>query len=224
MKKGIFALLLLLPLLFLAACGEKEEAAAPQQAEPAAEDVPAADIETDEAEAGEDETDAKDTSDEEDIAETEFTLVPWFVGNASFSVPAGAIPQNMVEEGTEYCAYENGGFFIMASATPLRGLFSFSDFDAEEASAYLEELAEPDENGYAPQTAELVMAGEHPYCLLGYAYDDGSWASFHTILDGVAYTFTGWRPGEQIAEEDIQYLWGTAATLEAVSLETEVSE
>lgn len=155
----------------------------------------------------------------EELASEEEIFVDWVVGNASFTVPMGCLPQNMLEDKAEYCAYQVGELFIMVSAVPLKGRFSLEDFEKTNADAYLEELKAPDDNGYAPATVEMIMAGDLPYYLLGYAYEEGSWVSFHTLLDGVAYTFTGWRPGEHITEEDVQYLWGTASTLQAIPLE-----
>ena len=149
----------------------------------------------------------------------------WIVGHGEFSVPIDSMPMNMREEGVEYCGFQAGELYVLVSAVPLRGLFSLSDFDKEDADAYLEELKAPDKYGYAPVTAELIIAGELPYYLLGYSYEDtGSWVVFHTILDGMAYDFCGWRPGDRIVEEDIEFLWGTASTLESIPLEMEETE
>ena len=149
----------------------------------------------------------------------------WIVGNAEFSVPIDSMPMNMREEGVEYCGFQAGELYVLVSAVPLRGLFSLSDFDKEDADAYLEELKAPDKYGYAPVTSKLIIAGQLPYYLLGYSYEDtGSWVVFHTILDGMAYDFCGWRPGDRIVEEDIEFLWGTASTLESIPLEMEETE
>ena len=68
----------------------------------------------------------------------------WIVGNAEFSVPIDSMPMNMREEGVEYCGFQAGELYVLVSAVPLRGLFSLSDFDKEDADAYLEELKAPD--------------------------------------------------------------------------------
>ena len=102
------------------------------------------------------------------------------------------------------------------------GRFSLSDFEKEDADAYLNELMEPYEYGYAPATGELIIAGEIPYYMLGYSYEDtGSWIMFYTILDGMAYNFCGWRPNDTVVETAVEFLWGTASTLNSLLAELE---
>ena len=193
MEKGIRAAFLLLLCLLLAGCG-----------------------------AGGGETAAGETAAEEEETFDEELLSQWVVGGVTFMVPTSSRPQNMTEDGVEYCAFQAADLYILMSAVPQEGIFSLTDFEKEEADAYLEELKAEDEYGYAPAVAELIIAGDIPYYLLGYSYEDaGSWVILHTILEGRAYNICGWRPGDRITEEDIEFLWGTASTLEPIPLETE---
>lgn len=169
--------------------------------------------------AGSGETAAGETAAEEEETFDEELLSQWVVGGVTFMVPTSSRPQNMTEDGVEYCAFQAADLYIPDEAPlPQEGIFSLTDFEKEEADAYLEELKAEDEYGYAPAVAELIIAGDIPYYLLGYSYEDaGSWVILHTILEGRAYNICGWRPGDRITEEDIEFLWGTASTLGADS-------
>lgn len=198
MRKYISIVLVIVLCLSCVGCGEKK-------------------TETQETEISETET-----SEVTDLPEEEELFYPWIIGNAEFMVPAGVIPSNMVEGDVEYCTFQVGDLFVLVSAIPQEGRFSLSDFEKEDADAYLNELMEPDEYGYAPATGELIIAGEIPYYMLGYSYEDtGSWIMFYTILDGMAYNFCGWRPNDTVVETDVEFLWGTASTLNSLLAELE---
>ncbi len=207
MKRCISIVLVVFLLLSFVGCGDtKTETQEPQISEPETSEIKAPEPEASEVAA---------------LPEEEL-FYPWMIGNAEFMVPAGVIPSNMVEDGVEYCTFQIGDLFVLVSAIPQEGRFSLSDFEKEDADAYLHELMEPDEYGYAPTTGGLIIAGEIPYYMLGYSYEDaGSWIMFYTILDGIAYNFCGWRPDDTIAETDIEFLWGTASTLNSLLVELE---
>ena len=207
LKKCISIVLVLFLLLSFGGCGEKNaQTQETQISEPETSEIKAPEPEASEVAA---------------LPEEEL-FYPWMIGNAEFMVPAGVIPSNMVEDGVEYCTFQIGDLFVLVSAIPKEGRFSLADFEKEDADAYLNELMEPDEYGYAPATGELIIAGEIPYYMLGYSYEDtGSWIMFYTILDGIAYNFCGWRPNDAIAETDIEFLWGTASTLNSLLVELE---
>ena len=164
LKKCISIVLVLFLLLSFGGCGEKNaQTQEPQISEPETSEIKAPEPETSEVAA---------------LPEEEL-LYPWMIGNAEFMVPAGVIPSNMVEDGVEYCTFQIGDLFVLVSAIPQEGRFSLSDFEKEDADAYLNELMEPDEYGYAPATGELIIAGEIPYYMLGYSYEDaGCWIMF----------------------------------------------
>jgi hypothetical protein len=200
MRKYMSIVLVIVLCLSFVGCGEKK-------------------TETQETEISEAET---ETSEVTDLPEEEELFYPWIIGNAEFMVPTGVIPSNMVEGDVEYCTFQVGDLFVLVSAIPQEGRFSLSDFEKEDADAYLNELMEPDEYGYAPATGELIIAGEIPYYMLGYSYEDtGSWIMFYTILDGMAYNFCGWRPNDTVVETDVEFLWGTASTLNSLLAELE---
>lgn len=207
LKKCISIILVLFLLLSFVGCGDtKTETQETQISEPETSEIKAPEPETSEVAA---------------LPEEEL-FYPWMIGNAEFMVPVGVIPSNMVEDGVEYCTFQIGDLFVLVSAIPQEGRFSLSDFEKEDADAYLNELMEPDEYGYAPATGKLIIAGEIPYYMLGYSYEDaGSWIMFYTILDGIAYNFCGWRPNDTIVETDVEFLWGTASTLNSLLIELE---
>ena len=95
MEKGIRAAFLLLLCLLLAGCG-----------------------------AGGGETAAGETAAEEEETFDEELLSQWVVGGVTFMVPTGSKPQNMTEDGVEYCAFQAADLYILMSAVPQEGIFS----------------------------------------------------------------------------------------------------
>ena len=71
------------------------------------------------------------------------------------SCPLWCCPLDVYKRQVEYCAFQAADLYILMSAVPQEGIFSLTDFEKEEADAYLEELKAEDEYGYAPAVAEL---------------------------------------------------------------------
>lgn len=139
------------------------------------------------------------------------------LGDRTLQFPEGWQAGKMeTEDGTSRILAGIGDLCLLAEASEMSmGKISLEDMDKETFETYIGWLLEDETNVLLPPAyQDIVLLGKVPCIRFVFTGgEEGGVLTYHTVIDGMSYTLSGWFPGEDLTQEQAEIIAGITASL-----------